>query len=181
MGGIRFWAWIRFLVFRSRGTKISIEHATTGELRLFKGEPIEVLRGLLKKYHSQHIEGFPRFTGGAVGYVSYDAVRLIERIPETVEDDLGLDDIYFSFYDSVLAFDNVTHKVHVMTNVHTEGDLEANYEDAVKRIDALIEALAQPVDASLKPGNEFVRGDFKYEQRSVYGCGGALRGIHRGR
>ena len=114
-----------FLVFRSRGTKIFIEHATTGELRLFEGEPIEVLRGLLKKYHSQHVEGFPRFTGGAVGYVSYDAVRLIERIPETVEDDLELDDIFFSFYDSVLAFDNVTHKVHVMANVHTDGDLES--------------------------------------------------------
>ena len=141
-----------FLIFRSRGTKISIEHVTTGELRIFEGEPIEVLRGLLKKYHSQHVEGFPRFTGGAVGYVSYDAVRLIERIPETVEDDLDIDDIFFSFYDSVLAFDNVTHKVHVMANVHTDGDMEANYADAVKRIDALIEALAQPVDASLKLG-----------------------------
>ena len=141
-----------FLVFRSRGTKISIEHATTGELRLFDGEPIELLRGLLKKYHSQPVEGLPRFTGGAVGYMSYDAVRLIERIPEAVEDDLGLDDIFFSFYDSVLAFDNATHKVHVMANVHTEGDLEANYEDAVKRIDALIDILARPVDASLKPG-----------------------------
>ena len=39
-----------------------------------------------------------------------------------------------------------------MANVHTEGDLEANYADAVKRIDALIEALARPVDASLKSG-----------------------------
>ncbi len=141
-----------FLIFRSRGTKISIEDVPTGEVRKFEGDPIEALRGLLKKYRSHHVEGFPRFTGGAVGYVSYDAVRLIERIPETVKDDLHLEDVLLMFFDAVLAFDNVTHKVHVMVNVHTAGDLEANYANAVKRINALVEALARPFTASLRPG-----------------------------
>ena len=139
-----------FLIFRSRGTKIAIENAAT--VRKFEGDPIAELRGLLQKYRSQHVEGFPRFTGGAVGYVSYDAVRLIERVPNTVEDDLLMDDMLLMFFDSVLAFDNVTHKVHVMGNVHTAGDLAANYAEAVERIDALIQALAQPVDAAMKPG-----------------------------
>ena len=139
-----------FLIFRSRGTKIAIENAAT--VRKFEGDPIAELRGLLQKYRSQHVEGFPRFTGGAVGYVSYDAVRLIERVPNTVEDDLLMDDLLLMFFDSVLAFDNVTHKVHVMGNVHTAGDLAANYAEAVERIDALIQALAQPVDAAMKPG-----------------------------
>jgi len=138
-----------FLIFRSRGKAISIEDVTTGERRAFKGEPIEELRGMLAKYHSQHVEGLPRFTGGAVGYVSYDAIRLMERIPETVEDDLNLEDILLLFFDTLLAFDNVTHKVHVIANVHTAGDLKANYDEAVKRIDALVEALVHPVDASL--------------------------------
>ena len=139
-----------FLIFRSRGTKIAIE--TAGTVREFEGDPIAELRGLLAKYRSQRVEGFPRFTGGAVGYVSYDAVRLIERVPNAVEDDLLTDDMLLMFFDSVLAFDNVTHKVHVMCNVHTAGDLAANYEAAVARIDALIEALARPVDAAMKPG-----------------------------
>ena len=141
-----------FLIFRSRGAKIAIEDASTGQVREFEGDPIAELRGLLARYRSQRVEGFPRFTGGAVGYVSYDAVRLIERIPKTVEDDLHMDDVLLMFFDSVLAFDNVTHKVHVMVNVHTAGDLAANYAEAVERIDALIETLARPVDAAMKPG-----------------------------
>lgn len=141
-----------FLIFRSRGAKIAIEDAGTGQVREFEGDPIAELRGLLARYRSQRVEGFPRFTGGAVGYVSYDAVRLIERIPNTVEDDLHMDDVLLMFFDSVLAFDNVTHKVHVMVNVHTAGDLAANYAEAVERIDALIETLARPVDAAMKPG-----------------------------
>ena len=141
-----------FLIFRSCGAKIAIEDAGTGQVREFEGDPIAELRGLLARYRSQRVEGFPRFTGGAVGYVSYDAVRLIERIPKTVEDDLHMDDVLLMFFDSVLAFDNVTHKVHVMVNVHTAGDLAANYAEAVKRIDALIETLARPVDATMKPG-----------------------------
>ena len=141
-----------FLIFRSCGAKIAIEDAGTGQVREFEGDPIAELRGLLARYRSQRVEGFPRFTGGAVGYVSYDAVRLIERIPKTVEDDLHMDDVLLMFFDSVLAFDNVTHKVHVMVNVHTAGDLAANYAEAVERIDALIETLARPVDAVMKPG-----------------------------
>ena len=141
-----------FLIFRSRGAKIAIEDASTGQVREFEGNPIAELRGLLARYRSQRVEGFPRFTGGAVGYVSYDAVRLLERIPNTVEDALLMDDVLLMFFDSVLAFDNVTHKVHVMGNVHTAGDLAANYAEAVERIDALIETLARPVDAAMKPG-----------------------------
>ena len=44
-----------------------------------------------------------------------------------------MDDLLLMFFDSVLAFDNVTHKVHVMGNVHTAGDLAANYAEAVER------------------------------------------------
>ena len=141
-----------FLIFRARGAKIAMENAASGQVREFEGDPIAELRGLLAKYRSRRVDGFPRFTGGAVGYVSYDAVRLIERVPDAAEDDLLIDDMLLMFFDSVLAFDNVTHKVHVICNVHTAGDLTANYAAAVVRIDALIEALARPVDAAMKPG-----------------------------
>lgn len=141
-----------FLIFRARGAKIAMENAPSGQVREFEGDPIAELRGLLAKYRSRRVDGFPRFTGGAVGYVSYDAVRLIECVPDAAEDDLLVDDMLLMFFDSVLAFDNVTHKVHVICNVHTAGDLTANYATAVERIDAFIEALARPVDAAMKPG-----------------------------
>ncbi|MBT3604571.1 MAG: anthranilate synthase component I [Candidatus Latescibacteria bacterium] len=141
-----------FLIFRSRGSHIEIEDVKTGEQRVFDGEPIAELRKLLKQYQAADVDGMPRFTGGAVGYVSYDAVRLIERIPESVDDDLDLDDVLLLFFDTLLAFDNVTHKIQLIANVHTEGDLEANYQDAVSRLDDLALVLRQPVDVSLESG-----------------------------
>ena len=142
-----------FLTFRSRGSQIVIEDVKSGTKREFDGDPIAELRKLLAQYKAADVEGMPRFTGGAVGYVSYDAVRLIERIPESVEDDLNLDDVLLLFFDTLLSFDNVTHKIQLIANVHTEGDLEANYQDAVARLNNLAEALRQPVDASLESGS----------------------------
>lgn len=149
-----------FLSFRSRGQKIEVEDLKTGTKNAFSGDPISALRKLLKQYHSASVEGLPRFTGGAVGYVGYDAIRLIEEIPETTRDDLELDDILLLFFDTLLAFDNVTHRIHLIANVHTAGDLEANYQDALSRIASLESALQQAVDHSL------IRGSSECEVRS---------------
>ena len=53
-------------------------------------------------------ERLPPFSGGAVGYLSYDTVRHFERLPENLEDDLGLPDMYFMLTDTLLAFDRQT-------------------------------------------------------------------------
>ncbi len=141
-----------FLIFRSRGRQVDIRDIKENQTRTFDGDPICELRRLLARYHAAHVQGLPRFTGGAVGYVSYDAVRLIENIPETVTDDLGLDDMLLLFFDTLLAFDNVTHKIHLIANVHIHGDIDTQYQHAVARIDALDLALKQTVDVSLKSG-----------------------------
>ncbi|MCZ6634479.1 MAG: anthranilate synthase component I [bacterium] len=142
-----------FRSFRSRGRQIEMVDLKTGAKESLEGDPIQKLRALLATYQSVPVGGLPRFTGGAVGYVGYDAVRLMEDIPETVQDDLGLDDMLLLFFDTVLAFDNVTHKIHLIANVHTAGDLEANYQDALNRIADLESALEQVVDHSLSRGN----------------------------
>ncbi|MGA1195646.1 MAG: anthranilate synthase component I, partial [Candidatus Latescibacterota bacterium] len=142
-----------FLIFRSRGRQIAIEDVKAGTKRTFDGDPIAELRKLLAQYKAADVEGMPRFTGGAVGYVSYDAVRLMERIPESVEDDLNLDDVLLLFFDTLLVFDNVRHKIQLIANVHTRGDLKANYQDAVLRLNNLADALHQTVDVSLESGS----------------------------
>ena len=136
-----------FLEFRSRGQHIQISEPG-GESREFEGDPIAELRGLLAQYRSVHVAGQPRFTGGAVGYVGYDAIRLIEDIPESVENDLNLDDIVLLFFDTILAFDNVRHTIRMISNVHVAGgqdDLAAPYEAARDRIDEIEAMLRQPV------------------------------------
>ena len=142
-----------FMVFRSSGRQIEVEDLKRQEKRRYEGDPIEELRALVKRYNAARLDGVPRFTGGAVGYVGYDAIRLQEDIPDRTENDLALDDIVMLFYDTLLAFDNVQHRIHLISNVHTTGDLRANYEDAIERLRDLEWSLQAPVDTRLRQGS----------------------------
>ena len=64
---------------------------------------------LLKALPPSALDGgddLPPFTGGAVGYAGYDAVRRLERLPATNPDPIGLPDAWFGIFDSVIAFDH---------------------------------------------------------------------------
>lgn len=144
-----------FMIFRSRGRRITVEDRVRKQTRTFEGDPIAELRALVRRYRSVHLKGLPRFTGGAVGYVSYDAIRLVEDIPDTALDDLGLDEIVFLFFDTLIAFDNVRHRILLISNVSKDGDdgeLKDRYDAARGRIESLEEALRSPVEVSLRPG-----------------------------
>ncbi len=141
-----------FLNFKSRGSKIVVEDLERGEKNVFEGDPIAELRACLAKYRSVHVKGLPRFTGGAVGYVGYDAIRLIEEIPDQTADDLRLDDIFLLFFDTLLAFDNIQHQIHLISNVHADGNLEASYRRAVDRILSLEQTLKSPSPGHLPKG-----------------------------
>jgi anthranilate synthase component I len=142
-----------FLVFRSRGHGITLTDLRSDETKSYVANPIDELRRLIDDHRSVHVSGLPRFTGGAVGYVGYDAIRLVEDIPDTTEDDLDLDDIVLMFFDTLLAFDNIQHVIHLISNVHTQnGDLAAGYGAAIAKIDALEEALAAPLSAPVAKG-----------------------------
>ncbi len=141
-----------FLIFRSRGKHVRVEDLKRGEVKAFEGDPILELRRLLAQHRSVHVKGLPPLTGGAVGYVGYDAIRLIEQIPDHTQDDLGLDDMVLLFFDTLLAFDNIRHKIHLISNVHTDGDLKANYREAADRIASLEDILKRPADIAPKRG-----------------------------
>jgi anthranilate synthase component 1 len=80
------------------------------------------------------VEGLPRFTGGAVGYLGYDAIRLFERIPDRHEaGDAPV--AAFSFYRAIVAFDHVLQHLILIANV--EPGKRAAYERAQEILDAL--------------------------------------------
>ena len=69
------------------------------------------------------------------------------------EDDLALDDVFLMFFDTLLAFDNIKHVIHLISNVHTQtDDLDKSYEAAVANIDSLEAALARPLVAPVAKG-----------------------------
>ncbi|HHT9125362.1 MAG TPA: anthranilate synthase component I [Candidatus Brocadiia bacterium] len=110
-------------------------------------DPIGLLEKEIKRFSPVKVDGLPCFTSGAVGYVSYDAIRYVERLPDTAKDVLNLPDIYFMFYDSMIIFDHLNKTMKVVCNAFiNEGkDLHSAYTDATKRIDSIIEKLRTPV------------------------------------
>ena len=128
------------LVLRTAAGRTVIDCAGTTTER---DEPfLEVLRGLMAEYRAPEVPGLPRFAGGAVGYLGYDAAAWFEPAvaapPGTTE--AGRDvPAAFMLFDSVLAFDHARHRILIIANAHvTPGaDLQALYRFACARIDFL--------------------------------------------
>ena len=66
------------------------------------------------------VAGVPPFFGGALGYVSYDAVEQFHDIANDKKDPLGMPEIFFLFVQTLVAFDNLKHTIKVIDNVHVE-------------------------------------------------------------
>jgi anthranilate synthase component 1 len=113
-----------------------------------RGDPIAAVRAALATHRAVRIPGIPRFSGGLVGHVSYDAVSLFEpRVPIANPDELGFPDVLLMDFDEVVAFDNLRHSMHVIAEVRCDrgDDPTALYEQAVARIRARLRLLARPL------------------------------------
>jgi anthranilate synthase component I len=122
-------------------------------------DPISFLRQHMTKFRPVRVPGLPPLVAGAIGYFSYDMVRLIERLPKRLRDDIGLYDAMLMFYRGVIAFDHVQHRLWIVRNVYTEGPgtLRAKYAAAVKEIQKTRAQLEVPVEKE-KPQNGAKRG-----------------------
>jgi anthranilate synthase component 1 len=114
-------------------------------------DPVSFLRQRMEKFKPVRIPGLPPLVAGAIGYFSYDMVRLIERLPKTLRDEIGLYDAVLMFYHGILAFDHVQHRLWIVRNVFTEGPrtLRAKYNAAVREIKRTRGLLDQPAPAEL--------------------------------
>ena len=110
-------------------------------------DPITFLRAHMEKYKPVRLAGLPPLVAGAIGYFSYDMVRLIERLPKHLRDEIGLYDAMLMFYHGILAFDHVQHQLWVVRNVYAEGpgSLRTKYNAAVKEIQRTRKLLEEPV------------------------------------
>ncbi|MBN1680769.1 MAG: anthranilate synthase component I [Anaerolineae bacterium] len=127
-------------------TVTTTRHGTTTTRELTSGEdPLHVIAHEFERVQPVRLEGLPRFIGGMVGYLAYDIVRYIERLPDTAIDELKMPDVAFMLADTLVIFDHAKHQLIVLANAHNTGDPDAAYDDALRRIDAITGALAEPV------------------------------------
>jgi anthranilate synthase component 1 len=113
-----------------------------------RGDPFDDVRRALATHRAVRVAGIPRFSGGLVGHVSYDAVKLFEpRVAIANPDELGFPDVLLMDFDEVVAFDNRRHSLHVICEVRCDegDDPRALYARAVARIRARLRTLARPL------------------------------------
>jgi len=99
--------------------------------------PGQVIREILKQYKTPVMENMPPFTGGLVGYFSYDYIKYSE--PKLHLEDHGEDDFLdmdLMLFDGVIAFDNFRQKIYLIIGVNTQ-DIEVSYKEAEQKIHSI--------------------------------------------
>ena len=107
-------------------------------------DPLDALRAELAPYRPLPTPGLPRFSGGLVGYLGYDAVRFFEPTV-SLKPHADLPDAIFLLADTVVAFDHAYGRLLLIANAHLDGDEAAARAEAEARLDALQRRLAAPL------------------------------------
>lgn len=144
-----------YLVFTSAGNGITVTRRNGGakikQLRYtVTSDPLTHLKEIMAGFTPVQLPGLPRFSGGLVGYIGYDAIRFFERIPDKNPDELKVPDCCFMLTESVLAFDHVNHTIKIISNCILEGKLsnaekKRLYERSVRGIAAIERDLSRPL------------------------------------
>jgi anthranilate synthase component 1 len=132
------------LTFSSAREQMEINRGGKSAIR--SGNPLLELRNLLASFRAHPSEHLPRFFGGLVGYLGYDMVRFMERLPDT-HPPLDLPDSSFMVPKIVLIHDSFRQKLHIVNCVEiNEGDdMVELYREACRRIDEIAAKLKQPL------------------------------------
>ena len=142
------------IIISIKGNEVVVEkNGQAKSILITQGNPLVGLKDILARYQPVDVEGLPRFSGGAVGFVSYDMVRSFEDLPEDTVDDLQVPDARFVITDTLLIFDNVAQTIKIVSNAHVDNEnIEESYNQAVKNIDAIEKKLrtSLPVDVNNK-------------------------------
>lgn len=117
------------------------------------GHPLDALGATLELLRSERLADLPPLTGGMVGYLGYDAVRYIERLPETTEDDLQIPEMVMLLATDLAAVDHHEGAITLIANAvnwnGTDERVDEAYDDAVARLDRMTAALSAPAESTV--------------------------------
>ena len=123
-----------------------------GDLQIKTDDPSEYLRQILSSYKSPKIQNLPPFTGGLVGYFSYDYLGYSEpTVRCDVEDSEEFKDVDLMLFDKVIAFDNVKQKIVLIVNMKLD-NIEVGYKKAAADLKQLAELLKKGEKSEEKGG-----------------------------
>ncbi len=99
----------------------------------------DLIQNIVSRYRQPSLPNLPRFTGGLVGFVGYDAIRFVENIPCSVTNEINSEDSILGLFTSVLAFDHYKHQIIIIVNVLVDPntDLRKQYDNTLEEINKL--------------------------------------------
>ncbi len=114
-------------------------------------DPLQAVRDTIERLRTPRFDDLPPLTGGLVGYVAYDAVRRLERLPELAENDLRLPELAMLFPVDLAVLDHSEGSILLVANTFPTGsdDADEHYDDAVNRLDAMHKRLTEPTPATV--------------------------------
>ncbi|MFT4416004.1 anthranilate synthase component I family protein [Fredinandcohnia humi] len=96
------------------------------EVKQLEGDPLELMMEWMKDHRTVHKPELPDFQGGALGFISYDYARYIEKLPNQALDDLDTPDIYFLVFDDVFIYEHATSMLWLITHDTLDREQQAN-------------------------------------------------------
>ena len=143
-------------IFSAKAGQITLTCGGHSETRV--GDPLEILRRIFGKFQLPAEPGFPPFTGGAMGYFSYEAKNLIEpRLPRTAVDDVGLPDIYLLFFESGLVVDHEKKESWIFLYQWSPGGRKPSPASVARRFESLERLFSGPPKGPRTPARRHPR------------------------
>src|SRR5437868_6060188 len=141
------------VVIESYGREIRVVERGTEQRFDTATDPLDEIRKLMARYQFVSRTELPRFAGGAVGFLGYEAISFFEpKVPVAHYDDLHLPEVLFMITSGLLIFDHQLRSLKIVVNAFLEdGSLEAVYARAAASIDAIMCQLAKPAGLPLIP------------------------------
>jgi anthranilate synthase component 1 len=134
-------------VIRTKNGNVrKITNSGTQDSKLNPGEdPLHLLARELGNTVPLHVPGMPAFATGAVGLLSYDIVRYFERLPDSTQDDLKVDDMDMMLADTVVIFDHAKNLIRIVSMTDGSANSYDRAEQEIKEIEARLAAPLPPL------------------------------------
>jgi anthranilate synthase component 1 len=141
------------MVIQSYGREIHILRNGIEERFSTTTDPLDEVRKLMARYRFVARPELPRFAGGTVGFLGYEAIGFFEpKVLPAREDDLQLPEMLFMLAGNVLIFDHRLRSLKIVVNAFLDGgSAEKAYARAIESVDSIMQQLAEPVDLPLVP------------------------------
>ncbi|MDD5504873.1 MAG: anthranilate synthase component I [Candidatus Omnitrophica bacterium] len=136
-------------VIEAKGGTVRIKKKN-GTTIIKSSNPLDEIAGFMKQFSFVEVKGLPRFCGGLVGYIGYDIVRFIEKLPLPRKDDLHVPDLRLMLTDTLLVFDHIRHTIKIVSNAFIPASSKAPASDFYDKSVSKIEVLARRLRAPFK-------------------------------